>query len=233
MAAPSLAAWIRLVLAGTALLSMGTTSAIAQTTVDISGVWKIRGIVTQLTTDAGAPPPLKREAAKVYAANTAKLKAGNLSFDPAARCVSPGLPRILAMPFPFQIVQRPDKMVYLFEWNYWNRRVDMTGKRQDVPYPLALGVSGGRIEGDAIVVTTKGLRADSTWLDAAGLPHSEDLIVEERMTLVDGGRTLEDRVTMTDPQTFTRPWTTVLRFDRQPEGTRIAEDVCLDRIGTR
>ncbi|EIZ78110.1 hypothetical protein WSK_3323 [Novosphingobium sp. Rr 2-17] len=213
-------------------LAIGAIPAIAgaQTSIDVSGVWAVEGDLRQLKTQEGATPPLKPVAAKAYAKTKAKLAAGNLSFDPTARCVSPGLPRILTLPYPFQIMQRPDKILYLFQWNYWNRRVDLTGRKQEAPYPLALGVSSGRIEGGQMIVETRGLRADNTFLDAAGMPHSDKISVEERMTLADGGQTLVDRVTIVDPQTFTRPWTTVLRFKRLPDDTRIEEDICLDRL---
>lgn len=220
----------RMLLAGALLLGVAPAIASAQDKVDVSGVWKVEGDFRHLKTEDGAPPPLKPAAAKAYAVTKAKLAAGDLSFDPTAHCVSPGLPRILTLPYPFQIMQRPDKILYLFQWNYWNRRVDLTGRKQEAPYPLALGVSSGRIEGNQMVVETRGLRADNTWLDAAGLPHSADMTVEERMTLADGGETLLDRVTIVDPQTYSRPWTTVLKFKRQPAGTRIEEDVCLDRV---
>lgn len=221
-------------LCGTLLLwATATEAAHAQAGIDLSGVWQIADTTKQLKTAEGTAPPFRPEAAKAYAANTARLMAGDLSFDPTARCIAPGLPRILTLPYPFQIIQRADKMLFMFQWNYWNRRVDLTGKKQDVPYPLSLGVSGGHFEGDQLVINTVGLRSDNTWLDSAGMPHSEDMVVEERITLLDGGQTMQDRVTITDPKTFTRPWTTVLRFKRQPAGTRIREDVCLDRIDAK
>ena len=41
---------------------------------------------------------------------------------------------------------------------------------------------------------------------------------------------LENRMRFEDPETFAEPWETVVTYRRQP-GARIAEDVCLDRIG--
>jgi hypothetical protein len=61
-----------------------------------------------------------------------------------------------------------------------------------------------------------------TFLDDSGLPHSEKLRVTERLTLKTPDE-LENRITITDPETFTRPWETVLIFRKLP-GTRVADD---------
>lgn len=219
-----------LLFAGVMLLGALPVTAHSQSTIDVSGVWQVDGVIRELRTESGKAPPFKPAAAKIYATNVAKAKAGDLSFDPSAHCVSPGLPRMLTLPYPFQIIQSANTMLYLFQWNYWNRRVSLVDTPQDVPYPLSLGVSNGRLMGSQLVIRTKGLRADNTWLDSAGMPRSEKMVIEERLTLTDGGNTLIDRMVVTDPDTFTAPWTTVLRFKRLPAGTRIEEDICLDRV---
>ena len=78
--------------------------------------------------------------------------------------------------------------------------------------------------------TSTDLRADNTLLDSAGLPHSESLKVTEKVRLLDNGATLENRITIDDPETFTQPWETVVRFKKLPKGTEIKEDICLDRL---
>jgi len=40
--------------------------------------------------------------------------------------------------------------------------------------------------------------------------------------------TLEHRITISDPTTFTKPWDVVLTYRRQPDEA-MAEDVCLER----
>jgi len=59
------------------------------------------------------------------------------------------------------------------------------------------------------------------------LPSGDQLKLTERIRLRDQN-TLEDRITITDPDNFTRSWDTVLTYKRQPEAT-FPEDVCLDR----
>ncbi|MBX5463432.1 MAG: hypothetical protein IRZ28_20360 [Steroidobacteraceae bacterium] len=72
----------------------------------------------------------------------------------------------------------------------------------------------GRFEGDTLVIRTVGL-IDTTVMDARGLPHSDQLVITERLRVLPDGR-LENRMTFEDPETFTRPWETVLTFHRDP-----------------
>jgi hypothetical protein len=136
---------------------------------------------------------------------------------------------MLYLPYPFQILQSRTQITYLFEWNYWNRHVDMSGRKLEAAYPLSMGESLGHFEGNELVIESNGFRADNTYLDAAGMPHSEDLHVTERLRLMDGGAMLEDRIRIDDPATFTRPWETVVKFNRMRASYEIPMDICLDR----
>lgn len=196
---------------------------------DFNGVWQVEKNIQELKTVDGKTPPLKPEAAKVYEAHKQQWQAGDLSFDPTAKCVSPGLPRMLYLPYPFEIVQASEKLVYLFEWNYWNRRIYLTDSVKEVPYALSFGLSQGKWEGEALVVKTTDLRADNTLLDSAGMPRSESMKITETMRLINPN-TLEARFTIDDPETFTQPWDTVVRFKKLPPGSEIGQDICLDRV---
>jgi len=204
-------------------------SGAAVATPDFNGVWQVEKAIQELKTVDGKTPPLKPEAAKVYEEHKKQWKAGDLSFDPTAKCISPGLPRMLYLPYPFEIVQAQNKLVYLFEWNYWNRRVYLTDKVKEVPYPLSLGQSQGKWQGDTLVIKTTDLRADNTLLDSAGMPRSESMTITEKMRLVNPN-TLEVRFTIDDPETFTRPWDTVVHFKKLSQNSEIKEDICLDRL---
>ncbi len=82
--------------------------------------------------------------------------------------------------------------------------------------PTFMGASVGRWDGDRLVVETSGFNTRTT-LDRSGLPHSDALRLVERFRLIDQGRRLEDRVTITDPKTFSRPWSATVVFDRRPD----------------
>jgi hypothetical protein len=67
---------------------------------------------------------------------------------------------------------------------------------------------------------------DATTLDSAGLPHSTEMRVTERIRKLDAN-TLEDLITINDPKTYTKPWSTRVTYKRQP-GARLKEYVCTD-----
>src|SRR4051794_29418714 len=46
--------------------------------------------------------------------------------DPIAHCFMPGVPRITYMPFPIQILQRPGKVVFMYEYLHDQRIVPTT-----------------------------------------------------------------------------------------------------------
>lgn len=89
------------------------------------------------------------------------------------------------------------------------------------------GVTYGTWEGNTLVARSYGL-LDKTLLDDR-IPHSEQFELVERIRLRDRN-TLEDRISITDPETFTRPWDAILSYKRQPDDAfPFPEDVCLDR----
>jgi hypothetical protein len=67
-----------------------------------------------------------------------------------------------------------------------------------------LGDSIGHWEGDTLVVETVG-QNDITWLDEAGIPHSDKMKVTERITRPDFGHLTIENI-IDDPQMFSKPW---------------------------
>jgi hypothetical protein len=138
-----------------------------------------------------------------------------LTADTEARCYLPGVPRIMYMPFPFQIVQTPKMVVMLFEYLHATRNVFIDEPHLDGPLEWWMGESRGRWEGDTLVVSAKHFNAD-TWFDRAGNYHSEEMQVTERYTLVSPDH-LRYSATITDPKVFTRPWTMSMLLYRRAE----------------
>jgi hypothetical protein len=197
---------------------------------DISGVWKATKYQSRITTVEGEAPPLQPWAAEIYRRNSAAHGAGDLAFDaPFQACLSPGLARLIRLPYPIQIIQRPHQLTMLFQWNDRFRIVDLSGMPPVVDYPGYIGVGVGRVEDETLVLDTIGL-IETTFLDEAGMPHSEELRLTERYRLKDNGRTLLNEITVDDPKTFTRPWRTQVVYRKLPAKTEIVEDVCRDRV---
>jgi hypothetical protein len=145
--------------------------------------------------------------------------------DPESRCLPPGVPRLMATPFPFQIFQLPDRILFVFEGgtHIW-RAVFTDGHSHDrQPNPSFLGNSTGHWEGDTLVVDATGFN-DETWLDQDGHPHTEALHVIERYTRTDE-MTLHYEVTIDDPVAYTKPWTNSYTIPWSPS-TELYEYVC-------
>jgi hypothetical protein len=195
---------------------------------DLSGVWQINRPVTAVRTLEGGAPPLLPAAKAVYERNLAAARRGDRAFDGVGRCLPPGIPRLMFEAQPFEILQRPNTVFFLYQINRLPRRAyvgEQHPARLDQTY---LGHAVARWEGPVLVVDSVGFN-DLTLIDASGLPHSEALHVVERYRLVGKG-VLEGRITVEDPQTFARPWTAVVRYTRRP-GYQIPEQVCADSLG--
>ena len=157
-----------------------------------------------------------------------RLQSGDTSFDQTTWCAGPGMPRVMTMPYPFEIRRDGDHLAFIHGWYRWHRVVDLAGGAvDDPPLPLTMGFPVGHWEGDTLVIRTVGL-SDVTVLDATGLPHSDQLVLTERLRVLPDGR-LEDRLTIEDPDTYTTPWETVLYFHRDA-AARVVDDICPDRI---
>ncbi|PNG24385.1 hypothetical protein [Methylocella silvestris] len=95
------------------------------------------------------------------------------------------------------------------------------------PEPGSTGFAQGNWEGDTLVIKSDHF-SGKTLIDSAGMPHSKDLKLIERVRLI-APDVLEDRIRFEDAETFTKPWEAVVIFKRQSKVSR-GEDVCLDRI---
>jgi hypothetical protein len=138
------------------------------------------------------------------------------SADPETKGYLPGVPRIMFMPFPFQIFQTPDQIVMVFEYDRGVRNIYTNG----TPHPRGplnwwMGDSRGRWEGNTLVVDVVYF-TDQTWFDRAGNFHSDALHLVERFTPA-GPDHINYEVTVEDPNVFTRPWTMRTVFYRRKE----------------
>jgi hypothetical protein len=135
--------------------------------------------------------------------------------DTEARCFLPGVPRVMYMPFPFQIVQTPKLVMMLFEYANATRNVFMDTPHLEGPIEWWMGDSRGRWEGETLVVSVTHFN-DQTWFDRAGNFHSEAMQVLERYTMITPDH-IRYTATITDPKVFTRSWTMSLVLYRHLE----------------
>ena len=200
-----------------------TTTAISPR--DLTGVWMERQ--EAVTFSAQEPPLLSWAAEKFKAAKPGYgPRATPNSQDPILSCLPPGVPRIMLIPFPMQVVQTSGEVILLFEYDHFVRHISLD--RREHPKNLDftwMGDSIGHWEGDTLVVDTTGLN-DKTWLDQVGHPHSDSLHVVERIRRVDRD-TLQDDLTIDDPRAYAKPWTGQQVFKLKP-AWRLSEYVCED-----
>jgi hypothetical protein len=145
--------------------------------------------------------------------------------DPEGFCLPPGVPRMMYTPYPTEILQLPNRIVFVYEGgaHVW-RNIWLDGRPQPKdPNPTYLGYSVGKWDGDTLVVDTIGLN-DRTWLDAAGHGHGEQLHVTEKFTRTDSN-TLKVEATIEDPEFYTKPWTVVTQATWYPN-QEIIEYIC-------
>jgi len=151
--------------------------------------------------------------------------ANRAALDPLNQCHLPGVPRIMAMPWPFQIFQTEEHVAILFEWTQVYRLVYSAGQEPAYPgFEHFMGDSRGHWEGDTFVVEVRDLN-DRTWMDASGNFHSGAAVITERYTLVDEN-TIRYQATIDDPDVFTEPFTISYPLVRQTDMPRLLEYQC-------
>jgi hypothetical protein len=190
---------------------------------DLSGVWRIhKSYLLDAVSD------LKPEEIQPWAAALYKQSADSFRNDTdGINCLPPGPKASISVGSPVKIVQTPNLIVLLYEYQTLFRQVftDGRGLPED-PNPTWMGYSIGHWEGDALVVTTAGYN-DRTSLDLGGHPHSEALRVMERFHRRDAGH-VDLQVTIEDPKAYSRKWTLAVDLDLMPDGELI-EYICEDR----
>ena len=149
-----------------------------------------------------------------------------LNNDPVQHCDPSGFPFIILYNFrTTEIFENPQQVAILYEYLHRFRVIWTDGRElpkdpdnpqwstKDARPPESRwwGYSVGKwVDDYTFVVETNGLN-DKTWLDTAGLPHSEALQVEETYHRVDADH-LQVSVKITDPKMYTKPWIAMDKF---------------------
>ena len=151
------------------------------------------------------------------------------------------------------ILQQPDKIAILYNYDHQVRRVRMNQSHPAQVTPNWYGDSVGRYEGETLVVDTVGIRVGPfAAVDWYGTPHTEALHVVERYRLIDyeaakdgwerdvkenwraqpaphyRGKYLQLEFTVDDEGAFTTPWTATMTYGRGRGDW--AEAVCAENI---
>jgi hypothetical protein len=146
--------------------------------------------------------------------------------DPEAKCYMPGIPRANYMPYPFQIIQSPSGILFVYEFASSNRLVNM-GKPIEAGSDTWMGTNNGKWEGDTLVIDVTGLNG-LAWLDRAGDFSSDEIHVVERFTRTDATH-MNYQATIEDPKTFSKPWKINLTlYKRVEKNAQLLEFKCVE-----
>jgi len=150
-------------------------------------------------------------------------------YDPEGYCLPPGGPRLMATPYPMEIIQLPEqkRILLIFEGatHIW-REIYMDGRphpHSDALNPTYLGHSIGHWDGDVLVVDVVGFN-EGTWLDPVGHPHTDMLHVVEKYSRPNKNR-LHYEATIDDPGAYRGPWTVSWDIAWNPNG-ELSEYIC-------
>jgi hypothetical protein len=144
---------------------------------------------------------------------------------PQALCRPMGVASFM-MVRAFKIVQAPQELIMFAETPDPPRQiyVDERSLPKD-PDPTWMGYSVGKWEGDTLVVQTTGFK-DEGWLDNAGHPRSESMMITDCFLRCDFGH-IDLEIRYEDPKYYTRPFTNKATFNLIPDSD-IIEYVCME-----
>ncbi len=148
---------------------------------------------------------------------------GNSLPTPGWDCKPSGPPFVSITPYPFKLIQTKGQVTMIQENMRTVRRIYLNREHPANLKPSFLGDSVGHWEGDTLVVDTVGMRPSMFSM----APLSEKTHVVERFRKINGGMSLENTVTVEDPEYFTKPWNLHVAYDWRPD-ERPAEYACED-----
>ncbi len=151
-----------------------------------------------------------------------------LERDPEIKCYLPGVPRATYMPYPFQIVQSPTSILFMYEYAGAVRTIYFKDPGPP-PVDTWMGQSVGRWEGQTLVIDVTGFN-DRTWFDRAGNFHSDKLHVTERYTKLTNDHLMYEAI-IEDSEVFTQPWKiTMPLYRRMEKNASLVEFRCVEFV---
>ena len=200
----------------------------AQAKPDLLGIYWATEYNAKIQIVGGGELPLTAAGRAAYDKNIAGLKDGSITDAARKYCVPDGLPRVLATPYPFEIIQGPPgNVTIIYELNHQVRviRMDkpMPGEKELISFPFYNGHSVGRFEGDTLVVETAGFN-EKTFVDATGAPQTDQMRTLERIRKISPAQ-LEIVITIHDPDYYTRDWQARFVYNQRND-VRIDDYLC-------
>lgn len=229
----------RLFATGAVILLTASCASTGMQYPDWSGQWSRIGSLNWAPEGyaVAGPPPLTAE----YQAKRVEFQRmrdlGVLVGDPPATCLPPGMPRLMTMSFPFEMVITPATSYILADWDSAVRRIFTDGR--DWPAYMLPEFNGYSIgqwhdeNGDGIYdmlsVETRSIKGPRSFDSTAVVLHenNETVVFEEFRRLDDD--TLENTITTID-DALTGPWTVQRSYSHTPYSEDViwVEYVCAE-----
>lgn len=235
-------AFVALALA-VAMLGYAPACAVAETYPDFEGPW--RSTQTGDAWDPTKPPglaqaaPLTPEYQAIFEASLRDQAAGGRGNNYRSSCVLDGMPRIMSLIAPMEILIQPRLTFFIFQ-DAFTRRIHTDGAPMPVSEPPAFqGYAVGKWidqngDGryDALEIETRNFKGPRV-LDSTGLPLHQDnqTVVQERVHLDSNNSDLLDDDITTIDHAFTHPWA-VTKTYRREHNPRWAEYNCQPPAGS-
>jgi hypothetical protein len=167
--------------------------------------------------------PLTPEYQAIYEANLRDQDEGKQGADPTYTCLSPGMPRIMNIYEPMEIVITPETTHVLTQHIHDARRIFTDGRDWPVDENASFaGYSIGKwidLDGDGrfdeLDVETRGLKGPRTF-DSTGIPMARDneTVVKERLYLDKANPDMLHNEITTFDHALTHPWTITKNYRR-------------------
>ena len=167
--------------------------------------------------------PLTNEYKAIHAASIADQKAGGQGNDPTYTCAPPGMPRIMSIYDPMEIIVTPSITHIMIQHIHDSRRIFTDGRDWPKGFePTFAGYSIGKwidADGDgrydALEVETRDLKGPRAY-DGTGLPLHEDnqTVIKERLYTDKADPNIIINEITTIDNALTRPWTAIKKYRR-------------------
>jgi hypothetical protein len=225
-----------LALATALCIAIGSAQAFDETKYpDLKGQWQRVGAPRWADPSKA---PLTAEYRAIFEANLRDQATGGQGTDPTFTCLPPGMPRVMNVYEPMEVVVTPHTTHLLMQHIHDSRRIFTDGRdwpRDAEPtfagYSIGTWIDDdGDGRYDALVVETGNMKGPRSY-DSTGLPLHQDnrTVIKERISLDKSDtNTLYDEITVVD-NALTQPWTITKKYLREAKKDPLwRETVCAE-----
>jgi hypothetical protein len=142
------------------------------------------------------------------------------------RCLVAGTLRAFKGNFPWEMVHTDKALILLFEEDGRVNPIPFRDHHKKHLKPTWYGDPIARWDGDTVVVDTIGFNEKTPFVSSTW--HTSALHTVMRYRLINDGKNLEVRTTIEDPGAYSKPWETMVVFNRMPPGYKLRDYRCIE-----